>query len=363
MITERKPATKRLRGGGAIVLPLLWLASWACSSPAERAAEELERVGLAANVASFRASVRDGQAHLVPLFLEAGLEPDTAMVTAASNGHTEIVQSLLAAGADPSSFQAAIATALAERAGQTACARLLREAGAGPDVRNAEGETALMDAVRRGRRPVIEALLATGAEVDAATNSGRTALMLAVQAAPSHRRYWPLIRLLLDANADVNAADRDGWTALTITARTGQARLVRRLVKRSADVDAMSQLGWTPLMFAAWEGNAGVVEALLKAGADVNLATKAGKTALIRAAQNGNRQTVGALLRAGADPRIEIDGLDARCAAKLRDDPEMIDAIESAYEALEARPAAVLESMPSGWRPRPTKPAVSESDR
>ncbi len=92
----------------------------------------------------------------------------TALHNAASNGHTEVVELLLAAGAAPNARALSNATALfcAAGAGHTAIVRRLLAVGAEVGVAAGAGATALHAAAGAGHLPVVEALLDGHADVD-----------------------------------------------------------------------------------------------------------------------------------------------------------------------------------------------------
>ena len=117
--------------------------------------------------------------------------------------------------------------------------RLIAERKFKTEVRNPQGETALMLACLKGQLPVVEALLAR--------------------------------------DADINMP---GWTPLHYAATGGHEAIVALLLDKSAYIDAESPNGSTPLMMAAMYGDEPTVKLLIDSGADLTLRNQKGLTAL-----------------------------------------------------------------------------------
>jgi ankyrin repeat protein len=169
------------------------------------------------------------------------------------------------------------------------------------------GCTALMIAASRGHSNCAQALLAKGAEVDAATDAKRTALMLTTDAKIARallekgadinlrdaegktallwaiedpRASDEVSLALLEGGAQVDLQDDSGRTALTWAAIGGRAGLVRTLLARHARPDLKTVNGRTPLMLAAINGHTDVVKLLARYNAQLNQRDSMGKTAL-----------------------------------------------------------------------------------
>jgi ankyrin repeat protein len=112
----------------------------------------------------FLTAVEAGDLKTVADAIEAGVDVNagdefygnTALVTASRCGHTEIVQRLLAAGADPNMMYAA-------SSGSAPIVAALLAAGAKVNVRDTDGDTALSLAVAKGHSGVVEILKHAGA--------------------------------------------------------------------------------------------------------------------------------------------------------------------------------------------------------
>ena len=81
-------------------------------------------------------------------------------------------------------------------------------AGANVNVRNANGETALVIASNLGFLEAVPPLIAAGAKVDESSSTGETPLITAV-----HNRNIALMRVLLQAGADPDRTDNSGRSA------------------------------------------------------------------------------------------------------------------------------------------------------
>ncbi len=173
----------------------------------------------------------------------------SALVLAASQGHTETVRLLLAHGADINSS-------------------------------NIHGETALIRAVSEGKEQAVGALLESGAEINLIPYHGEAALL--------HARNVQMARLLIDYGADVNRGGSDfnifGHTTYTpliaFTERHDLASM-RLLLERGAAVNGRDGRQRTALMVGVADGWREGVELLLGMGADVNLRDEQGWSALI----------------------------------------------------------------------------------
>jgi len=178
----------------------------------------------------------------VAVILSAALAVDTDLVDAARRGEVEVVQTLLAKGAD---------------------------------VNAAEGDglTALHAAAEQGHVEVAELLISAGAELEASTRIGQyTALHLAAR-----RGHGSVVQVLVGAGADVYATtSNSGVTALHLAAAAvGGEEAVAALLDHGADSDAReASAGQTPLMFAAAYDRVAAVGELLRGGADPAIATE-----------------------------------------------------------------------------------------
>ena len=83
------------------------------------------------------------------------------------------------------------------------------DAGAGLDIKNKDGATALMRASDENCAEIVEILIKAGAGLDIIDGDGKTALMRA-----TCRGYRKIAEILIKAGADLEIKDGDGKTAL-----------------------------------------------------------------------------------------------------------------------------------------------------
>ncbi|NDY95064.1 ankyrin repeat domain-containing protein [Wenzhouxiangella limi] len=163
----------------------------------------------------------------------------TALMAAAAAGDAQLVEELLAAGADPTAS-------------------------------NKLDGTVLMYAVGGGDRQIVERLLTAGVGLDGQASNGWSALMMAAA-----KDLGELITLLAGAGADPNLPDIYGWTPLMRASYEGHRAAAEALLERpELDLDHRNRNGQNALHLAVIAGRAGMVERLLASGlpqaSDVN---------------------------------------------------------------------------------------------
>ncbi|CAH1274727.1 ANK3 [Branchiostoma lanceolatum] len=156
----------------------------------------------------------------------------TALHSAASEGQTETVQHLIAAGADP-------------------CAKDLSR------------QTPLNLASMNGHPEIVHALFPTGAQFD---NNVQASLFLA-----AFEGHAETVHVLLATGADANAYYGKGSTPLHSAAAEGHPETVRALVTCGANVNARDEIGRTPLHEALRRCHIDVAQILITAGTDLSV--------------------------------------------------------------------------------------------
>jgi ankyrin len=172
----------------------------------------------------------------------------------------------------------------AARDGRLETARMLLDAGADINGRDANDITPLIAAITNNHPDVARFLIGRGADVTATDWYGRTPLWAAVETRNMDKDnatfensidrapFLELIQVLLDKGADPNA-------------RTKEVPPVRNdFLRITASLSWVDFTGQTPFITAALAGDVTVMKMLLTHGADPNIPTFAGTTALMAAA-------------------------------------------------------------------------------
>jgi uncharacterized protein len=299
----------------------------------------------------------NGNTAMIELLLKAGADPnaalpggETPLMTAARTGRLAAVKALLAGGAtvdskDDRRGQMALMWAAAE--GHADVVQTLIEAGADFRSRLASGFTPLLFAAREGRIEAVRVLLQAGVDVNETIPvdgprrrgyggrlppAGASALLVAIANA-----HFELAAHLLDAGANPNA-DLPGYTplhAVTVVRKPGvgdndpapegsgrmsSIALVNKLVAHGANVNARmtrrvnlnntraNEIGATPFFLAALTADAELMRTLAKLGADPLLTNAENSTPLMIAAGLATRSP-------GEDAGTESEVLEAAQAA------------------------------------------------
>lgn len=198
----------------------------------------------------------------------------TSLLMAVGNGHIEIVNMLLAKGAD---------------------------------IEIANGEdltTPLIMAIFKKHTQIVKLLLEYNADIYKANSSLQTPFMAACGS-----NILEIVTMVLDKCPEdqrkklIDQKDSLQWTGLFFAcSQNGKnnIEIIQTLIANNADIHVIDWDGISPLMIAAGHGHTPTVELLLKHGADINLTDRFGNTPLIYACKGGHAETATTLLRSGA---------------------------------------------------------------
>lgn len=190
----------------------------------------------------------------------------TLLMLAARDGKTESASVLLDNGADPNAYLPGIfPLRLAASRGHLEIVERLLARGALVNGQSDYGNIALIEAAGGGYYEIVKLLAAYGANVNAVTETGNTALMLVYDKPESVDTLVTLIRL----GADINVKDSNGWTPLFYAVRVRRHRHVQTLLESGADVNSRSIHGQTVLDLAILLKDEVLIEALKDAGAEL----------------------------------------------------------------------------------------------
>jgi hypothetical protein len=153
----------------------------------------------------------------------------TKLHSAAFMGRVELVEMLLARGADVNAKARDGATPLhlAAKKDKVAAAKLLFAKGGTINAKDAEGNSPAHLAVDASAIDMVKALTGMGAYLNVRNNSGWTPLHLA-----ANRGKVEMVDLVLQLGADINAKADNGWTPLTVAMTAGHPSVVELLRQR-----------------------------------------------------------------------------------------------------------------------------------
>jgi DUF1680 family protein/ankyrin repeat protein len=220
--------------------------------------------------------------------------------------HTDIFELLRTKGADTSSLH------VAARIGDLAKVKEFLEKGIDIHMKDTRNRTALHYAAEDGHKEIVELLLANGADVNIGERYyNRTAAEFAMgrdhkeivelliskgaNISPLNLTLYmkeeAKAKELIEGGADVNRPTSYGTTPLHRAVEGGLKDIVELLIAKGADVNSRDNWDWTPLHSAVY-GHNEIVELLIAKGADTTARDGGGRTPLWYAEKRGHTEIV-----------------------------------------------------------------------
>lgn len=230
-----------------------------------------------------------------------------ALHWATLHGHFQLVQFLIAHGADVRGDAAYVPMFNAISGHSPTITRLLLNAGASPNATDTQGVPLIVAAASTPRNTaIVEMLLEYGANIDESTASGNTALLTAVMSG-----LLATVKVLVDRGADINLADSNGISAFHEAALSKKPDIAVYLAGCEG-LDIYRTNGFNDVVHrAVMSGNATALRILLRRGAVTNLLDHVGRTVLDSAVSRGEETVLRTLLEQGAFDPHDFSGLRA----------------------------------------------------
>jgi len=170
----------------------------------------------------------------------------------------------------------------------------------------------LFDALNKNEFHKAIQLIQAGADPNGKDEHGDTALLRAI---PNNQNF---VQTLIDYGANVNAVNKYGGTPLREAILYNNKASALALLEAGADPNALNAAIWY---------NPNFVQTLIDYGANINAVDTYGQTPLYTAILHNNEASALALLKAGADPNIRVNErslLDLAHKAKMT---KLVDAL------------------------------------
>ncbi len=215
---------------------------------------------------------------------------------------------------------------IASRMGHSDVVQILLAKGANCNQQDQEGSAPLHLAAKDGYTDIVEHLLLNNASVNLQTNEGHSPLFLAAREGHSD-----IVVLLLISGGDSNLVEEEtGWAPLHVACHFSHAVVVEQLIDAAADPFRADPNGMIPVVLAARNHMTETVQQIMErsrtsaslykiakvaqipdmdfiksCGVDVEKRNVFGSTALHEAAREGHEHATHILLSANADPNAQ----------------------------------------------------------
>ena len=243
----------------------------------------------------------------------------TPLILSAQEGHVEVCELLLLAGASVAAQDAWEQTPLhmASQHGHVAVIDRLLTAGAELEARDEKQRTTLIMAAHCGQLEAVKALLAHGADANATDICAYTPLIVSIMA-----KSTPCAQALLPVS-DLSFRGLMGQNAFHTCITTANQECFQLLLPLMSDVDVRTALvmdengepeqdfNETPLHLACFYGQHKMVKALLRRGASRMSRDRRQRTPLYDACEGGHLSCVAQLLGAPGDYKLTPDEVNA----------------------------------------------------
>jgi ankyrin repeat protein len=299
----------------------------AFTTPTLNAIQTAEGVGLLAE------AVARGNREIVEVLLLAGANVNgrtrdgrTPLMSISDKTSVDLLRDLLSYGANVNARDDYGDNAIIVAAGLPNLGLLkeLMSAGARIDAMNSVGQNALFVAARNNVEAV-DLLIKSGADLNVRDEDGQTALM-----AMASYGDVALFQALANKGANVDLADYEGRTTLMLAASNEDPAIAELMIRMGANIDVQATDGTTALMVAAEAERDKTLALLIAAGANLNATDAQGQTVLARVAMTGSEEMTQALLDAGADFKIkDKEGNTPLAIARERENEEIVKLLKS----------------------------------
>ncbi|KAI0105010.1 ankyrin repeat-containing domain protein [Nemania sp. FL0031] len=275
-------------------------------------------------------AARVGDREAVARLLDEGVAVDsfqpgrstiTPLFHACANGHMEVMELLLARGANVNSKfpMGNSPLSMAVDFVNLEAIEILIAHGADTEWEDTKyGETALFRAIRYRIPRIVKLLAEKGADVNHFSRD-ETPLSLAIE-----QKSLEMVQLLFDYGARFGNNTAWGLNAITFCVGNDNFEMLQLLYDRGADLSGYDGCRFTPLVYATICRPKTTCQFLLDKGVNINCTEPYGRSALHYAVSGGKIEKVTLLVDAGADLNLkDSDGKGPLYLARERGEKEI----------------------------------------